>query len=182
MKEIERKFRVKNNSWLEQTSEKHPGMLISQAYLVNKPEVTIRLQYRYRPQLEERKAAVNIKMPREGVCREEIEMPFDPEVALSIFKELRKTQVVIDKVRTFVDAENDLYWEIDEFMTEELKGLVCAEIEVPSADYALELPDWVGEEVTDDPQYYNAYLAGNLKIPDKSQDYDLEDLDFPPVG
>jgi adenylate cyclase len=37
---------------------------------------------------------------------------------------------------------------------------VLAEIEMESEDAAVELPDWVGEDVTGDPRYYNSALAG----------------------
>lgn len=33
------------------------------------------------------------------------------------------------------------------------------EIELNSVDELFEKPDWVGEEVTEDPRYYNAFLA-----------------------
>ena len=166
IQEIERKFLIKDHSWREQLSEKHPMMHISHCYLVNKPEVTIRLQYRYRPHLDERKAAINIKSPREGISRKEIELPFDPEEAIKIFRELRKTHLVIDKVRSFIDIDDELYWEIDEFLTESLKGLILAEVEIPSEDFELALPEWVGEEVTENREYYNAYLAAHMEIPE----------------
>ena len=34
-----------------------------------------------------------------------------------------------------------------------------AEIELDAADTVLDLPDWIGKEVTADPRYYNAVLA-----------------------
>ena len=34
-----------------------------------------------------------------------------------------------------------------------------AEVEIESADQSVELPDWVGREVTGDPRYYNASLV-----------------------
>ena len=38
-------------------------------------------------------------------------------------------------------------------------GLVLAEVELDSAEQALDLPDWVGREVTGDPRYMNNRLA-----------------------
>jgi CYTH domain-containing protein len=32
---------------------------------------------------------------------------------------------------------------------------VLAEVELPAADFPLTLPEWVGAEVTGQPQYYN---------------------------
>ena len=41
------------------------------------------------------------------------------------------------------------------------EGLVMAEIELPSVDASFEKPEWIGEEVTGDPRYYNSMLARN---------------------
>jgi adenylate cyclase len=51
-------------------------------------------------------------------------------------------------------------WEIDEFLGEN-QGLLIAEVELTSPDQAIDVPDWVGEEVTTDKRYYNSNLAGN---------------------
>lgn len=57
-------------------------------------------------------------------------------------------------------AVGDLAWEIDEFTD---RDLVLAEIEIPSSDRKVALPDWlkpyVEREVTGDPAYLNANLA-----------------------
>ena len=54
----------------------------------------------------------------------------------------------------------DLAWEIDEFTD---RQLVLAEIELPSADTVIEVPDWlapyVEREVTTDATYLNWALA-----------------------
>ena len=49
-------------------------------------------------------------------------------------------------------------WEVDVFAGEN-KGLVMAEIELESEDEPVELPPWVGEEVTGDPRYRNTSLV-----------------------
>jgi adenylate cyclase len=51
-------------------------------------------------------------------------------------------------------------WEVDEFEGENA-GLIIAEVELAAADQPIHLPDWVGEEVTDDPRYYNASLIAH---------------------
>ncbi|HCR35073.1 MAG TPA: CYTH domain protein, partial [Stenotrophomonas sp.] len=38
---------------------------------------------------------------------------------------------------------------------------VVAEVELGSADQAIDLPDWAGAEVTDDTRYYNVALASH---------------------
>jgi adenylate cyclase len=39
------------------------------------------------------------------------------------------------------------------------QGLVVAEVELTSPDQAVDLPDWVGREVSHDPRYHNSNLA-----------------------
>jgi adenylate cyclase len=39
---------------------------------------------------------------------------------------------------------------------------VIAEVELPKSDIDFIKPDWIGEEVTNNPQYYNAILAERL--------------------
>ena len=41
------------------------------------------------------------------------------------------------------------------------KALVIAEIELENKNQQFELPDFIGEEVTDDARYYNACLFKN---------------------
>jgi CYTH domain-containing protein len=46
---------------------------------------------------------------------------------------------------------------VDEFHGKH-DGLVVAEIELDNEEQVVELPNFVGKEVTDDPQYYNANM------------------------
>jgi CYTH domain-containing protein len=55
----------------------------------------------------------------------------------------------------------NLTWEIDVFEGK-LAGLIIAEIELPSEDFEIDIPSWVGEEVTSDPSYLNAELFKKL--------------------
>jgi adenylate cyclase len=48
-------------------------------------------------------------------------------------------------------------WEVD-FFHGDNSGLVVAEIELSYADELFTKPDWIGEEVSDDPRYYNSNL------------------------
>ena len=49
-------------------------------------------------------------------------------------------------------------WEIDVFHGDN-EGLVLAEVELEREDEAFERPDWVLEEVSRDPRYFNASLS-----------------------
>jgi CYTH domain-containing protein len=49
-------------------------------------------------------------------------------------------------------------YEVDVFEGENA-GLLMAEIELDSENEAFEKPSWLGQEVTGDNRYYNAYLS-----------------------
>ena len=51
-------------------------------------------------------------------------------------------------------------WEVDEFLGENA-GLVVAEIELGSVDEPFEKPEWIGDEVSGDPRYYNSNLVAH---------------------
>jgi len=64
---------------------------------------------------------------------------------------------VVEKTRHLIDVGGHT-WELDVF-TGANEGLVMAEIELADADERFEVPQWAGEEVSDDPRYYNVNLA-----------------------
>ncbi len=64
---------------------------------------------------------------------------------------------LIEKVRYTLPLGRHT-WEIDVFEGEN-SGLVVAEIELESEDEAFDKPDWAGEEVTEDPRYFNSNLV-----------------------
>ena len=64
---------------------------------------------------------------------------------------------LIDKTRYEVEFD-DKTFEVDEFHGENA-GLVLAEIELKSENEHINLPPWIGKEVTGDKRYYNSYLS-----------------------
>jgi len=65
--------------------------------------------------------------------------------------------MVVDKLRYRIEM-GGFVWEVDEFFGENA-GLVLAEIELPSEDTPFDKPAWLGEEVTFDGRFTNAYLS-----------------------
>ena len=49
---------------------------------------------------------------------------------------------------------------MDEFLGEN-QGLIVAEVELESEDQSYEKPEWISEEVTGDPKYFNSNLVQN---------------------
>ena len=143
--EIERKFLVVGNDWRKLAH----GVHYRQGYLNSAKERTVRV----RTIAED--AFLTIKGPTVGISRAEFEypIPFTDAVAMLQLAE----PSVIDKTRYRIPI-GDFAWEVDEFHGDN-EGLVVAEIELPTEKTAFEKPQWIGEEVSGDPRYYNSMLA-----------------------
>jgi len=150
MLEIERKFLVKSNDFKEKAFTQNK---IAQGYLSSIPERTVRVR------IKGEKAFLTIKGigQQGGMSRFEWEnqIPVDEAIELLALCEKGK----IEKTRYEIKFGNHIY-EVDEFYGEN-EGLTMAEIELQSEDESFEKPDWLGEEVTNDERYYNAYLSNN---------------------
>ena len=66
------------------------------------------------------------------------------------------TEKHIRKHRYEIPVGNHI-WEVDEFHGK-LSGLTLAEIELSSEDEVYQKPDWITDDVSTDPNYYNAVL------------------------
>lgn len=143
--EIERKFLLCNDDWRAAVQRSLP---MAQAYLGG-DQVSVRVR------ISGAEAWLNIKSAVAGPARQEFEylIPLDDAQALMGLA----GGPSIDKTRHLVDYQG-WTWEIDEFAGRN-RGLVVAEIELPSVDAAFPRPDWLGVEVTDDRRYYNVALA-----------------------
>jgi CYTH domain-containing protein len=70
---------------------------------------------------------------------------------------IEKTRYIIPVRGVRLEVRGERKWEVDVFHGR-LEGRVLAEIELSDEDEAFERPDWLGEEVTGQPQYYNANM------------------------
>ena len=145
--EIERKFLVKKN-WPRIGRRK----TIRQGYLSTDKNRTVRVR------LENERGLITIKGMPEGLARPEFEYTIPGEDAAYLLDHLCR-QPVIEKTRYIIDYEGRV-WEIDEFHGDN-QGLIIAEIELGEVSAEVPLPDWIGEEVTGDPRFYNANLIGH---------------------
>ncbi len=144
--EIERKFLLKNDSWRAQVRR---STNCAQGYLSFGPPVTVRVR------LTPEKAFLCVKGANTGISRQEFEYAIPPEEAEELL--LLCQGRLIKKTRHLVDF-GGLTWEIDEFFGDNA-GLFVAEVELQSPDQEFERPDWLGEEVSGNPAYYNANMA-----------------------
>ena len=147
--EIERKFLLTGDFRPEVYNSTH----IVQGYISRVPGRIVRIRIR------DDKAYLTIKGPTDGITRFE----WEKEIPFSEGMELLKLcgGEVIDKTRHLVrNSDGRHIWEIDEFHGAN-EGLVVAEIELGSPDEPFDKPSWVGEEVSQDPRYYNYALLCN---------------------
>jgi CYTH domain-containing protein len=144
--EIERKFLVNGSAW-RQTD----AIRFCQGYLNRDKERTVRVR------LAGEHAFITIKGITHGMSRAEFEYAIPVADAEHLLK-LCHTPL-INKLRHIV-LHNGTRWEVDEFLDENA-GLVVAEVELESEGQLFDLPDWLGQEVTEDARYYNSNLASN---------------------
>jgi adenylate cyclase len=148
--EIERKFLVKSD---EYRSDAFKVQLLSQAYLNNNPEKSVRVR------IVDNEGFITIKGPSNdgGLSRFEWEKKISIDEAVELMK-LCGDQLILKK-RYFV-KHNKIILEVDEFLNNN-KGLVVAEVELKTTSQKIVLPDWIAEEVTGINKYYNLSLITN---------------------
>lgn len=145
--EIERKFLVANANWqagVTATSR------IRQGYLCVETGRTVRVR------LAGDQAWLTIKGPGPGAARAEFEYPLPVDDARCLLDQLC-LRPQIDKTRHLI-PHGGLTFEVDVFHGDN-EGLVLAEVELDAADTHVDLPPWIGREVTGDHRYFNAYLT-----------------------
>ena len=144
--EIERKYRVVNDDWRQAAT----GTRYRQGYLMNQQQATVRVR------IAGDRAFLTLKGATTGITRLEFEYEIPVGDADTLLTELCQAPL-IEKTRYRIPIGNHT-WEVDEFWGDNA-GLIVAEVELKSADEPIELPAWVGQEVSNDPRYYNANLV-----------------------
>lgn len=150
--EIERKFLVLSDAFKAQATGKRE---IEQGYLCRDKERTIRVR------ICDERAFLTIKscQLRDGLARFEWEKEIELADACEMMTfclpgTIRKTRYLIPAAPYQGEPRT---WEVDVFH-DRLDGLVMAELEMGSESEPFERPEWLGEEVTDNPKYYNANM------------------------
>ena len=147
--EIERKYLVTSDSYKQLAVARYH---ICQGYISREKTGTVRIR------ITDDKAFLTIKgKPAAGhFARYEWEKEIDVQEAKELMHLCQGT--IIDKTRWIIPAkEEGLKWEVDEFHGKH-EGLTLAEIELTSEEQEVEKPNFVGEDVTSDPRYYNANM------------------------
>lgn len=144
--EIERKFLVCG----EFKQAAFSSSRIAQGYICASSGRTVRIRIRNNKGYITIKGAANTS----GTSRYE----WEKEIPAKEAQELMSLCIpgIIDKTRYLVEYAGHI-WEVDEFYGEN-EGLVMAEIELKQENEPFEKPDFVGDEVTGDPRFYNSHL------------------------
>jgi CYTH domain-containing protein len=148
MVEIERKFLVTSEAFKNEAFKKTK---IIQGFLNTHPERTVRVR------LKGDQGFLTVKgiSSKDGLTRFEWEEEISKRDAENLLNLCEKG--IIEKTRYEVKVEKHIF-EVDEFL-ESNEGLIIAEIELKSEDETFIKPNWLGEEVTGQPKYYNAQLS-----------------------
>ena len=145
--EIERKFLVdaEKISALNLTG----GEKILQGYLSTDKNKTVRVR------VKNNRGFLTVKSANVGIVRKE----FEYEIPVADAEEILKLCApnVLQKVRYKVEYAGKIF-EVDIFSGRH-QGLVLAEVELNSPTEIVDLPEWIGEEVSDNPKYYNSNLT-----------------------
>ena len=144
--EIEHKYLVNSDKYKSLATK---VINIRQGYLSRHTDCTIRIR------IANDKAFLTIKGRNSGDTRNEFEYALPMDEALELLALCLPR--VISKTRHIVPYMGNK-WEVDEFHGH-LEGLTIAEIELSSSEQHYEKPPFAGNNVTDDPKYYNSNLS-----------------------
>lgn len=150
--EIERKFLLAGEGWRAAVS--HSERIVDGLFIAAEGR-------KARVRLYPDRATLTLKGPRAGLARPEFEYEIPTADAAELIASHCGDHVVV-KTRHHV-SYGGREWQIDEYEGL-LTGVVIAEIEVECESASVELPEWIGAEVSHDPTYrkinlLNARLA-----------------------
>lgn len=146
-REIERKFLLSSDAWRGLVTRSDT---IRQGYLSSTGGLTVRIRT-----INDRKGFITIKSGGSAIERAEYEYEIPIEDARELL--MRCPGRLIEKRRHHLDLVGG-EWVVDEFAGRHA-GLILLEVELPSVSASIELPNWLGEEVSGKAEYYNSTLA-----------------------
>src|SRR5262245_7109860 len=145
--EIERKFLLANDDWKSHVARR---IRIRDGLIGNTNGNKARVR------IADDVATITLKSRRRGSIRTEFEYAIPCSDALEILQTMCEGHVP-EKVRHFI-SHAGLSWHVDVYEGI-LKGVVLAEVELQHADQEIDLPSWIGKEVTNDPSYRKINMA-----------------------
>ena len=122
----------------------------TRAVYLNEKDWTVRIR------LRDESTTLTLKGRRTNATATELDWNIERDPALKIV--VQREHPFVEKRRYLWNGADGFVWEVDEFEGE-LSPLILAEVELPSEDATVELPAWLGEEITGDHSWSNASLA-----------------------
>src|SRR5262245_59419172 len=142
--EIERKFLVRGNDW-EKLAVRRTSL--RQAYLASNGKVSTRIRI-----TDDHAATLTVESRTAALHR--IELEYDIKV-LETESMIKLRQGTVIEKGIHVIPCGDLVSEVDVSSRDHFR-LVIAEVELQNDHQHVELPPWIGAEITGQPQYYNS--------------------------
>ena len=139
--ESERKFLVANDDWRERVDRSDE---LLDGIVARTPAAKVRVR------LSDHWACLTIKSQESEGVRREYEYEISVDDAAEIIATMCGDQV-LEKVRHYLHHDG-FEWVVDEYKGV-LSGVVIAEVELSDISTTVPLPDWIGREVTSDPEY-----------------------------
>ena len=142
--EIERKFFIQNEGWKASCTRRihiRDGLIATE----NGRKVRVRIA--------DDRATLAVKGQESGFTRAEYEYDIPRTDAEEM---LRMCDSVAEKTRHIVPYAGSI-WQVDAYEGV-LSGIVIAEVELSNERQELDLPDWLGKEITDDLHYKKANM------------------------
>ena len=146
--EIEGKFLVQGHGWKSLGTP----VLFHQGYLNRNPERSVRVR------IEGDMAKLNIKAQRGTLRRIEYEYAIPVKDASFLLEHVCE-QPTLSKHRTKITIRV-FCWEVDEFHGTNKESVSYTHLRA-TEEQSFEKPDWIGEDVSDDPRYLNINLIQN---------------------
>ena len=139
--EIERKFLVATDDWRRS---------VVRSIHIRDGLIGVYKDRKVRVRIAAGVATIAIKGPRSGLARAEYEY----EIPLADAEHMLSTICCDDTLekQRFLVQDCGALWQVDVYAGL-LAGVVIAEIELKQESQQLQLPEWIGKEVTGDPSY-----------------------------
>jgi CYTH domain-containing protein len=145
--EIERKFLVAHDGWKAS---------VTRMARITDGLVSMSNGRKTRVRIADGHATLTVKGQHRGPARSEFEYPIPVSDAEEILRTMCDDRV-LEKTRHYV-PHGSLTWEIDVYAGL-LEGVVIAEVELDRVGRVLELPDWIGREVTGNASYTKVRMS-----------------------
>jgi adenylate cyclase len=155
-KEIERKFLVDRRHDEIESLTSTPGMEIKQGYIASNDTGVVRVR------TMDDQAFLTIKGATSGITRSEYEYEIPKRDAEEMLSTLCGS--ALEKKRWLFPLEGGLTVEVDYFPQIDL---MIAEVELASEDQVFDKPEWLLEDVSSCPEYYNNKIAARISSEDR---------------